>query len=120
MLVTDPELKQRIRVAAEKEEQSFYHGRAPKRWLTDLKPFGTDWRNKYVFDFQLPEPEDIFNKRQKRTDKGTHPVDEDVSLEQVRLQVAVYTELALYFHRQGLKVLVRNSFQGEPRYPVDT
>jgi len=48
VLVTDPEVKQKIRVAAEKEEQSFYHGRAPKRWLTDLKPFGTDWHKPFL------------------------------------------------------------------------
>ncbi len=48
VLVTDPEVKQRIRVAAEKEEQSFYHDRAPERWLTDLKPFGTDWRKPFL------------------------------------------------------------------------
>jgi len=77
---------------------------------------GTDWRSKYVFDFQLPAPEIIFEKRRKRIGEGSYPVDEEVTLEQVRLQVAVYTELALYFHRQGLKVLVRKSFQGMPRY----
>jgi hypothetical protein len=77
---------------------------------------GTDWRSKYIFDFQLPDPEIIFEKRRKRTSEGSYPVDEEVTLEQVRLQVAVYTDLALYFHRQGLKVLVRNSFQGMPRY----
>jgi hypothetical protein len=77
---------------------------------------GTHWRNKYVFDFQLPDPEIIFEKRRQRTSEGSHPVDEEVTLEQVRLQVTVYTDLALYFHRQGLKVLVRNSFQGVPRY----
>ncbi len=48
VLVTDPGLKKKIRVAAEKEEQAFYHGRAPKRWLTDLKPFGTDWRKPFL------------------------------------------------------------------------
>ena len=81
---------------------------------------GTHWRSKYVFDFQLPDPESIFEKRQQRTGEGNYPVDEEVTLEQVRLQVAVYTDLAVYFHRQGLKVLVRNSFQGTPRYIVDS
>jgi hypothetical protein len=80
---------------------------------------GTDWRSKYVFDFQLPDPESIFEKRRKRTGQGIYPVDEELTLEQVRLQVAVYADLALYFHRQGLKVFVRNSFQGTPRYIVE-
>lgn len=41
-LVTDPAIKAAIREAAEKEEQSFYGGRAPQRWLDDLAPLGTD------------------------------------------------------------------------------
>ena len=80
---------------------------------------GTDWRNKYVFDFQLPDPEIILEMRRGRTDQGSFPVDEKVTLEQVRLQVGVYRELAQYFHRQGMKVFFRNSFQGTPRYFVE-
>jgi len=47
-LVTDQEIKSKIRQAAEKEEMAFYQGRAPQRWLTDLKPFGTDWRKPFL------------------------------------------------------------------------
>ncbi len=42
VLVTDPETKRRIREAAEEEERAFYGGRAPERWLADLRPLGTD------------------------------------------------------------------------------
>jgi nitroreductase len=42
VLVTDPEVKRRIRAAAEEEERAFYGGRAPERWLRDLEPLGTD------------------------------------------------------------------------------
>ncbi len=42
VLVTDPALKRRIREAAEKEERTFYGGRAPQRWLDDLASIGTD------------------------------------------------------------------------------
>lgn len=42
VLVTDPELKAKIRVAAEDEERAFYDGRAPQRWLDDLAALGTD------------------------------------------------------------------------------
>ena len=38
-LVTDPDIKKRIRVAAEKEEYENYHGRMNEAWLDDLKPF---------------------------------------------------------------------------------
>lgn len=41
-VVKDPELKRKIREAAEEEERAFYGGRAPQRWLDDLQPFGTD------------------------------------------------------------------------------
>jgi len=41
-LVTDPAVKRDIRIAAEAEEKAFYHERAPRRWLDDLKAFGTD------------------------------------------------------------------------------
>lgn len=41
-LITDPEVKSRIREAAEKEEYENYHGRMNEAWLDDLKPFGTD------------------------------------------------------------------------------
>ena len=42
VLVTDPEIKSQIRVAAEKEEHEHYHSRAPESWLQDLAPLGTD------------------------------------------------------------------------------
>lgn len=40
--VRDPDLKRRIRVAAEAEEREFYARRATPRWLADLAPIGTD------------------------------------------------------------------------------
>ncbi len=40
--VSDPDLKRRIREAAEEEEHAFYHGRAPEEWLEALAPLGTD------------------------------------------------------------------------------
>lgn len=40
--VSDPDVKRRIREAAEAEERAFYGGRAPNDWLEALQPFGTD------------------------------------------------------------------------------
>jgi len=40
--VSDPAIKQQIRVAAEEEERAFYQHRAPEAWLNALKPIGTD------------------------------------------------------------------------------
>ena len=42
VVVSDAELKHRIRVAAEQEEREFYNGRAPQEWLDALAPLGTD------------------------------------------------------------------------------
>lgn len=42
VVVSDPKVKKKIRVEAEKEEHEFYNRRAPEDWLEDLRPFGTD------------------------------------------------------------------------------
>jgi nitroreductase len=47
-LITDSEIKKRIRVAAEKEEYENYHGRMNDEWLDDLKPFGTDYNKPHL------------------------------------------------------------------------
>jgi iodotyrosine deiodinase len=41
-VVANPDLKRRIREAAETEERAFYGGRAPRAWLDALAPLGTD------------------------------------------------------------------------------
>ena len=40
--VSDPEIKSRIKAAAEEEEREFYRKRAPQEWLDALAPLGTD------------------------------------------------------------------------------
>jgi nitroreductase len=42
VVVSNPEIKKKIRIAAEKEEKEFYSNRAPKEWLEALEPLGTD------------------------------------------------------------------------------
>lgn len=42
VVVTDPQVKHEIRVAAEQEEDEFYHRRAPQEWLDALSVIGTD------------------------------------------------------------------------------
>jgi iodotyrosine deiodinase len=42
VVVADPELKRRIRIAAEDEEREFYRERAPQEWLDALAPLGTN------------------------------------------------------------------------------
>ena len=42
VVITDPAVKRRIRLAAEEEERAFYDNRAPQEWLDALAPLGTD------------------------------------------------------------------------------
>ena len=42
VVIGDPEIKRKIRIAAEEEEREFYHHRAPQEWLEALAPIGTD------------------------------------------------------------------------------
>lgn len=42
VVISDPAIKQRIRIAAEAEEREFYERRAPQEWLDALAPLGTD------------------------------------------------------------------------------
>ncbi len=42
VVVSNPEIKKKIREAAEEEEREFYSKRAPEEWLDALAPLGTD------------------------------------------------------------------------------
>lgn len=47
--VSDPEVKRRIRIEAEREERISYEGgRMPPDWLEALAPLGTDWHKPYL------------------------------------------------------------------------
>jgi nitroreductase len=47
-VVTDPELKKKIREAAEEQERHFYDHRASDEWLEALAPLGTDEHKPYL------------------------------------------------------------------------
>jgi len=47
-VVSNPEIKAKIRVAAEKEEYESYNGRMTEEWLKNLEPFGTDWNKPFL------------------------------------------------------------------------
>jgi len=46
--VSNPEIKSKIRVAAEKEEKQSYDSRMSDRWLKDLAPLGTDMNKPFL------------------------------------------------------------------------
>ena len=47
-VVCNPEIKKKIREAAEKEEYDNYHGRMSQEWLQDLAPFQTGWAKSFL------------------------------------------------------------------------
>ena len=47
-LVGNPEIKKKIRIAAEKEEKENYSGRMSAQWIKDLNPFGTNWEKEFL------------------------------------------------------------------------
>jgi len=42
VVISNADIKKKIRIAAEEEEKEFYTNRAPKEWLDALEPLGTD------------------------------------------------------------------------------
>ncbi|SFO34815.1 Nitroreductase [Algoriphagus ornithinivorans] len=47
-LISDPEMKKQIRIAAEEEEKISYTSRMPESWKDDLAPLGTDWEKPFL------------------------------------------------------------------------
>jgi len=48
VIVSNPEIKRKIRIAAEEEEKEFYTKRAPQEWLEVLEPLGTDEQKPFL------------------------------------------------------------------------
>jgi iodotyrosine deiodinase len=48
VIVSDPEIKRKIRVAAEAEERENYERRFPQEWLDALAALGTDWHKDFL------------------------------------------------------------------------
>lgn len=48
VVVQDPDIKRRIRAAAEAEERESYAHRMSQEWLDALKPLGTNWEKPYL------------------------------------------------------------------------
>ncbi|CAA6798515.1 MAG: Nitroreductase family protein [uncultured Aureispira sp.] len=49
-VISSPEMKRKIRIAAEKEEQENYQGRMSDEWIRDLEPLGTDENKPFLED----------------------------------------------------------------------
>ncbi|MDO9001310.1 MAG: nitroreductase family protein [Bacteroidota bacterium] len=80
-VVTNPEMKSKIRVEAEKEEYESYNGRMPQDWLDDLSYLGTDWHKPFLED--APALIIVFRKPYELVDgkkKNNYYVPESVGL----------------------------------------
>ena len=67
-IVESPEIKKKIRIAAEKEERTFYKDKAPKEWLDALAHLGTDADKPFLE--KAPVLIAIFQQRFGRSDDG--------------------------------------------------
>lgn len=70
VVVSDPEIKKKIREAAEEEERAFYSGRAPDEWLEALSHLGTDEHKPFLE--QAPYLIVIFAQSHGVRPDGTH------------------------------------------------
>ncbi len=68
-VVSDPALKQRIRIEAEIEEREFYERRAPQEWKDALAPLGTDSNKPFIED--APYLIAIFGQKNTLMDDGS-------------------------------------------------
>ena len=69
VVVSSMEIKNQIRIAAEKEEKEFYSGRAPESWLEDLEPLGTDEFKPFLE--KAPYLIVIFEKKYDKDEEGS-------------------------------------------------
>ncbi len=74
----------------------------------------TNWRDRYIFEFILPDPETVYQRRLDRKQHGYFPVDSNLSLETVTRQIEAYSNIALYLHRAGINVYIRRDITQPP------
>ncbi len=77
-------------------------------------PLAVNWRKRFVFEFLLPAPERIEALRRARARRGTHPVDRDIDLRQIREQVRLFGRIAALFHQRGMQVYLREQVADHP------
>ena len=73
------------------------------------------WRKPYVFEFLLPPAQRVFDARGERSDRHSHLVDNEISLERVEAQLDASWRVARHLHNAGLLVYVRDDFGTKPK-----
>ena len=97
--ISDPQLKARIRTAAEAEEREFYEHRAPKQWLEALEPLGTDFQKEYLT--VAPWLVVVFRRTYDEAEDGTR-LKNYYMTESVGIAVGFFIQA---LHRAGLATL---------------
>jgi energy-coupling factor transporter ATP-binding protein EcfA2 len=69
---------------------------------------------RFVFEFLLPAPELVLERRLARARQGTHPVDQFLDLAHIRRQMEIFGEVAAHFQRSGMRVYVREDVDAAP------
>lgn len=78
VVVTDPDLKRRIREEAEAEEREFYHRRASEEWLEALAPLATDEHKPFLE--KAPALIVVFEVHKSETEPRPYYVKESVGI----------------------------------------
>lgn len=73
------------------------------------------WRRRYVFEFLLPPAERVFEARLRRSDRHSHQVDQEVTLDRVAGQLDATWRVARHLHNAGLIIYVRDDFGAKPK-----
>jgi len=80
-----------------------------------------NWRNRFVFEFLLPPPEQIIADRRERARAGTHLVDQQIDPGRIHAQVRLFGRVADHFHRNGMQVYLRARTGDHPlRFVAET
>jgi nitroreductase len=90
--VSDPEIKSRIRVAAEAEEKESYENRMNEEWLKDLKHFGTNVQKPFLEEapWLIVVFKKIFDYDKDGTKLQNYYVNESVGLASGMLITAIH------------------------------
>ncbi|HAA10435.1 MAG TPA: nitroreductase family protein [Cytophagales bacterium] len=98
-VVSNPEMKAKIRQAAEQEEYESYNNRMSEEWLDDLKKIGTDWNKPFleIAPYLIVVFKKVFDLDEDGTKHTNYYVNESVGLASGMLLAAI--------HKAGLVAL---------------
>ena len=91
-VVSNPEIKAKIRKAAEEEEYESYNRRMSQEWLKDLEPLGTDWNKPFleIAPYLIIVFKKIYGKGENDAKKQHYYVSESVGLASGMLLAAIH------------------------------